>query len=120
MLAEMRRNHLSADNIAFGMGAELLQKVNRDTLQFAMKASAACVAGEWRDVYKAPVTDQGKRSKRGRLALVDDAEQGLITVREEQVGEHEDLLVLVFRNGELLRDWRFNDIRRRASAEGGA
>jgi nicotinic acid phosphoribosyltransferase len=52
------------------MGGELLQKVNRDTQKFAMKASAACVNGEWRDVYKDPITDSGKRSKKGRLALV--------------------------------------------------
>lgn len=31
----------SADNIAFGMGGQLLQIVNRDTNKFAMKASAA-------------------------------------------------------------------------------
>jgi nicotinamide phosphoribosyltransferase len=29
----------SAQNVAFGMGASLLQKVNRDTCSFAMKAS---------------------------------------------------------------------------------
>jgi nicotinamide phosphoribosyltransferase len=58
----------SADNIAFGQGGALLQQVNRDTLKFAMKCSAARVNGEWRDVYKDPVTDTGKKSKRGMLA----------------------------------------------------
>nr|WP_315981873.1 hypothetical protein [Aliamphritea spongicola] len=60
----MEQRGLSADNIAFGMGGELLQKVNRDTLNFAMKTSAVNIAGQWRDVYKDPVTDSGKRSKK--------------------------------------------------------
>ena len=59
----------SADNIAFGMGGGLLQQVNRDLLKFAMKCSAAEVDGKWIDVYKDPVTDPGKRSKRGLINL---------------------------------------------------
>jgi nicotinamide phosphoribosyltransferase len=68
----------SADNIAFGQGGALLQQVNRDTLKFAMKCSAAKVNGEWRDVYKDPVTDKGKKSKRGILAVrSEDATHGV-------------------------------------------
>lgn len=55
----------SAENIAFGSGGDLMQKLDRDTCGFAIKASAAKVNGEWRDVFKDPVTDQGKRSKAG-------------------------------------------------------
>lgn len=55
----------SADNVAFGQGGALLQQVNRDTLKFAMKCSAIFVNNEWRDVYKDPITDPGKRSLKG-------------------------------------------------------
>lgn len=56
----------SAENVAFGMGAGLLQHVNRDTLRFAMKASAIQDDdGVWRGVNKMPKTDPGKASKRG-------------------------------------------------------
>jgi len=79
-----------------------LQKVNRDTLRFAMKASAAEIDGEWRDVYKDPVTDQGKRSKAGRLALIHDDGDGYRTVRERDRGDRPNALVTVYRNGELL------------------
>lgn len=61
----------SAENIAFGMGGALLQQCNRDTFKFAMKASAARVNGEWRDVYKSPATDKNKVSKRGRQSNPD-------------------------------------------------
>jgi len=57
----------SADNIAFGMGGALLQMVNRDTQKFAMKCSAAKINGEWVDVFKDPITDPGKTSKKGIL-----------------------------------------------------
>jgi nicotinamide phosphoribosyltransferase len=113
ILSAMKDKGQSTENIAFGMGAALLQKVNRDTQRFAMKASAIQVAGEWRDVYKAPVTDPDKRSKAGRLALVE--EQGcLITVRRELAASRNQL-VEVFRNGELLREWDFEQIRQRAT-----
>ncbi len=45
---------ISIDNIGFGMGGGLLQKVDRDTYKWAMKCSAARVNGVWRDVYKDP------------------------------------------------------------------
>lgn len=57
----------SADNISFGMGGALLQKVDRDTQSFAMKCSSIMVDGEWRDVFKDPVTDPNKVSKKGRF-----------------------------------------------------
>lgn len=65
ILQTMSGSGWSADNVAFGMGAGLLQHVNRDTLRFAMKASAIEIDGEWAEVYKDPITDPGKSSKRG-------------------------------------------------------
>lgn len=59
----------SADNVAFGSGGGLLQQLNRDTCKFAFKCSAIKIDGEWRAVYKDPITDSGKRSKRGKLNL---------------------------------------------------
>lgn len=111
VLDAMKRQGLSADNVAFGMGGELLQKVNRDTQQFAMKASAVCIDGQWRDVYKDPVTDPGKRSKRGRLALVHDETYATVPVSE--LGQRADLLRTVYRDGELLVDEDFEVIRAR-------
>ena len=72
ILMNYRAHGYSADNIAFGMGGALLQHMNRDTLQFAMKASAIRVNGEWRDVSKNPVGMPEKASKGGRF--LDDPE----------------------------------------------
>ncbi len=107
ILEILKNEGFSADNIAFGMGGGLLQAVGRDDFRFAMKASAICVDGEWRDVYKDPITDSGKRSKRGRLALTLDFE----TVRVEELEGRESLLKPVFRDGWLLRDYGFEEVR---------
>ena len=116
ILEAMKQHKLSADNIAFGMGGELLQKVHRDTMQFAMKASAIMSNGTWGEVYKDPVTDHGKRSKKGRLALIKkDGE--IITIPEKDIGRHENLLKPVFRNGELLKEWTFNEVRANANTQ---
>lgn len=88
----------SIDNIAFGMGGGLLQQVNRDTSKYAFKASATIIDGAEYDVWKDPVTDQGKSSKRGRLALVRDGD----TFRTQdwyETDEDDDVLELVFENG---------------------
>lgn len=105
----------SATNLIFGMGGGLLQKVDRDTPKFAFKCSSVTVDGEERDVFKDPVTDPGKDSKRGKLALLRGAE-GLHTVRREGGAEVEgDLLEPVFRNGEVLRHQSLADVRSRAA-----
>ncbi|MCP5335814.1 MAG: nicotinate phosphoribosyltransferase [Oceanospirillaceae bacterium] len=102
---------ISTENIAFGMGGELLQKVNRDTQKFAMKASAICINGVWSDVFKDPVTDPGKRSKRGRLALI-RCENGYQTVREDELGNRKNELLSIFRNGVMLIEQKFDEIRK--------
>ena len=102
----------SADNVAFGMGGGLHQMLNRDTQRFAMKCSAVMVAGHWRDVSKAPAADPGKHSKRGHFALV-AGPAGYQTV--PLAGrEADDLLQPVYRNGVILRQTSFANIRARA------
>ena len=104
----------SADNIAFGMGGGLLQQLNRDTLKFAMKCSAVSIDNVWVDVYKDPVTDPGKRSKRGRLMLT--REPGKYTTVNCGTGwDYSNLLHEVWRDGRLLRETTFDDVRARAN-----
>jgi len=117
----------SADNLAFGMGGALLQKLTRDTQKFALKCSAARVDGAWRDVWKDPVTDQGKMSKRGRMTLLRHREYGTyrtaalpgdaVSLPADAL-EHgwEEVMQTVWENGELLRDWSFAEVRERAAA----
>ncbi len=104
----------SADNVAFGQGGALLQIVNRDTLKFAMKTSAALVDGQWRDVYKDPVTDRGKTSKKGRITLYQNTESGEFYTGIEADGQHPylvDMLQTVYNTGELVKEYTFAEVR---------
>lgn len=110
ILVELEKAGFSAENMVFGMGGGLLQKVNRDTQRFAFKSSAQCRSGVWYDIYKMP-KDLSKQSKRGRLKLIkQDGE--FKTVRIEEPGE--DLLVTVFEDGELKKEYTFAEIRENA------
>ena len=102
----------SADNLAFGSGGGLLQKLNRDTQRFAFKCSSVTVDGQTRDVYKSPVTSQGKASKRGRLKLVRQG-NSFVTVGVDAAGEN--CLQTVFENGMIQRRHNFAEIRDRAA-----
>lgn len=82
ILAATEKYNISAQNFAFGSGGDLMQNVSRDSLKFAMKCSAIKVNGEWKDVYKDPITDSGKKSIRGRV--------------------EDSRFVTVFKNGEIL------------------
>jgi nicotinamide phosphoribosyltransferase len=114
ILDAVRVARWSADNIAFGSGGGLLQKLNRDTCLYAFKCSSATVNGVERDVFKQPATDQGKRSKRGRLKLIADGGT-FRTVRQEE-GSASDMLHEVFVDGELTNHATWNAIRARADA----
>ncbi len=113
ILDAMMAHGWSADNIAFGSGGGLLQKMNRDTSKYAFKCASATVHGEERDVYKQPVTDNGKRSKAGRMKLVRKGESFETLINDEN-DPRPDELKEVFRNGKVLVDTTFAEVRERA------
>ncbi len=93
----------SAENVSFGMGGALLQKVDRDTQRFAYKASAGQIDGAYRGIYKDPVTDPGKRSKDGILDLVQEG--GRMVTKAYRTFDTDfpgSLMRTVYRDGELL------------------
>ncbi|RIK15238.1 MAG: nicotinate phosphoribosyltransferase, partial [Chloroflexi bacterium] len=87
-----------------GMGGALLQQLNRDTQKFAMKLSAVVINGRALPAYKDPVTDPAKKSKAGRLDLIQTAD-GYATITLPDVeSDARSALRAVFENGELLLD----------------
>ncbi|MBN3318250.1 NAMPT phosphoribosyltransferase, partial [Atractosteus spatula] len=104
----------SAENVFFGCGSSLLQKINRDTLNCAFKCSYVETDGKGMDVYKQPVTDPSKGSKRGRLSLRRNSD-GLVETIEEGNGKpEEDMLVTVFENGTIVKEYTLEEIRKHA------
>jgi nicotinamide phosphoribosyltransferase len=123
ILQTLKDNGWAAENIGFGSGGALIQKLDRDSQRFAFKCSAICVDGQWQDVWKDPITDPGKTSKRGHLILY-KAENGkyhTLSIEEDKERPDNDRfeyrrnqLVPVFRNGEVLKKYTFSEIRENA------
>lgn len=111
----------SMDNIAtFGMGGALLQASTRDTQNMAVKASSVVRDGVWYDVYKDPITDPGKYSKRGRFRVHSViGPNGKPQWKTSELRQGDDpyknnLLQQVFLDGKLTRWQTFQQIRRNA------
>lgn len=107
----------SATNVAFGMGGALLQQINRDTQKFAFKCSEATVDGRSVEVYKDPVTDKGKRSKRGRQDLVRLAVDNMKYKTVKGDAAMGSVLKTVFENGVVTKEYTLEEVRAR-SVEG--
>jgi len=91
-----------------------LQKLHRDTSKCAFKCSNAVIAGVAVDVVKDPITDPGKKSKKGRLTLQRNKDGKWETVTEGKGEAKFDHLVEVFRDGKLLVDRKMKSIRERS------
>ena len=114
----LKANGISAENLVLGMGGALLQKVDRDTQKFALKCSYAVINGKEVNVEKSPtemdkhgnITESFKKSKGGKLKLVkiNDTYQ---TVKQNEYPDLTDELFTVFENGELTKQWTFEEVR---------
>lgn len=114
ILKTMEVHKLSADNIAFGMGGAMLQQVDRDTMKFAMKCSAIKVNGVWRDVFKDPVTDRGKRSKKGPVHLFKINGEFVTTADLSWNDTKVTAMETVYENGRHMSGSTFEEIRKLA------
>lgn len=115
ILETLKELEFSADNIVFGMGGALLQHCDRDWLQFAMKASSRVTNGIEFDLFKDPITDKVKRSKRGRVVTYKDSDGKYFSDREDlqlMNSSLVDQLVTVYEDGVLLVDYQFDDIKK--------
>ena len=110
ILFAMKSAGWAAQNIIFGMGGGLHTAVNRDTQRNAFKCSAQLRDGVWHDIFKNPL-DSSKKSKTGRFKLIRE-NNSFRTVPIDSEGE--DYLQTLFKDGELLIDDTFADIKQRA------
>ncbi len=119
ILAESEAAGFSAENLAFGAGGALLQKLHRDTQRFALKACAIRRHGRWHDVQKNPRTDPGKASKGGRQQLLHRSDTGEWRTQREDAplpDGWQSALELVYEDGRICRDEPLDLIRKRADA----
>jgi nicotinamide phosphoribosyltransferase len=111
----LERKGFASLNVVFGIGSFTYQYNTRDTFGFACKATYAVVDGEERMLFKDPKTDDGtKKSQRGRVHVHYNHE-GEITFKDGLTKgmaiKTPDLLEVVFRNSELVREQSLSEIR---------
>lgn len=106
----------ASSNVLKGVGSFSYVMNSRDSCGFALKATAAVVNGEFREIFKDPVTDGNngmKKSAKGllRVDLVDGEYilKDQCTPEEEAGGE----LQTVFENGQIIKEWSLSEIRAR-------
>jgi len=120
ILDMMVEEKFSTENIVFGMGGALLQKVDRDTQKFAFKCCAVIIDGEERPVQKDPIeidsngnlTKSFKKSKSGYLKLVKNGDK--FETIENATDDVDNILVKVFENGIILKEYTFDELRENA------
>jgi nicotinamide phosphoribosyltransferase len=120
----LKNKGISAENLVLGMGGALLQKVDRDTQKFALKCSFAEINGQGINVQKSPtemdekgnIVKSFKKSKTGRLVLIRNT-AGYRTEMESEAPHAVDELQTVFENGEIVKDFSFEEVRMRAEVK---
>lgn len=120
---ELEKRGFAANNIAYGVGAfcftAIMENgkmivVTRDTFGIAMKATYGVIDGKKLMIFKDPKTDTShlKKSHKGCCKVY--YEDGELKCQDQLLEISDDsLLTTVFKNGELIREDSFIDIRNR-------
>jgi len=117
ILGRLEAKGFAANNVVFGFGSYNYTYVTRDTYGFALKSTACVVDGEFREIFKDPITDNGlKKSQRGMVVVNPDLTytDGLSLCEYKRIhGLGACLLKTVFCDGEERNTQTFKEIRER-------
>ncbi len=113
-LSKLHAMGYAASNLIIGVGG-ILRNHSRDTLGFAIKATYVEVDGQPREIEKDPVTDPGKKSHKGLLALRKTAGEWQTLDRVDEAAEVGGELRTVYYDGTMLNRRTLADIRSRVA-----
>ena len=121
--AELESRGFAANNIAYGVGAFCFTAIvengkmivaTRDTFGIAMKATYGIIDGKKLMIYKDPKTDTSKLKKSHKGCCEVYEENGELKCKDELLEmSNNSLLTTVFKDGELVREDTFMNIRKR-------
>lgn len=117
IFGRLKEKGFASINAVLGIGSYTYQYNTRDTFGFALKSTLCIIDGVEKQIFKDPKTDNGiKKSQKGRVVVLKDGNSlkfvdGL-GLKDNVSG---DLLTEVFRDGQLLVDQSFSEIRERLS-----
>jgi len=130
ILVSAKRLGYAAENFVFGSGGDLMQNHTRDTQRFAVKCSNITVKKDIPNyidepvdkavdyitkeisIFKDPITDPGKKSKKGKVTTITDGKTFIVHDSDQPIpdGWH-DALRPVFIDGKLLNKQSLENIR---------
>lgn len=105
-------------NCVYGIGSYSYQYNTRDTFGFALKSTLCVINGVEKQIFKDPKTDDGtKKSQKGKVVVIKDGDT-LKVVDGLSLNDviADDKLKTIFKDGKLLIDENFKDIRTRLNA----
>lgn len=113
ILKRMEEMNFASCNIVFGIGSYTYQYITRDTLGFAVKATAKFDRDEGLvPLFKDPVTDDGtKKSARGLLQVYKENSRFKLKQNVSIAEECEGELLTVFEDGKLVKKYNWSDVR---------
>ena len=115
--ARLENAHMAACNLVLGIGSYTYQFKSRDSLGFAVKATACIINGKLIEIYKHPKTDDGtKNSLKGLIRV--EKEKGKYVAYDQQTkdAELQGCLKTIFVDGELVREYSLSEIRERVNS----
>ena len=112
----LKEKGFASINVVFGIGSYTYQMNTRDSIGFAVKATAGKVNGEFREIFKEPKTDKGgsKKSARGFVKVIKDDQGKLVLVDRitfDQVQDADNQHQLIYRNGKFFNTQTLEDAR---------
>lgn len=118
ILEGLKLKGFASCNIVFGIGSFTYQYNTRDTFGFAMKATHCIIDGKERQIFKNPKTGGDKKSQKGIVRVFKEQdtlvyEDGLYLNNTE-----DNLLDCIFKDGQLLKDVKFADIKAKLEMKG--
>lgn len=105
----------ASTNVVFGIGSFTYEYVTRDSLGWAMKATAGTINGNDVEIFKDPKTDDGMKKSAKGFMMIEQDENGEYVLKDQvhrfdtELGCLED----VFVDGDLVRDESLSEIRDR-------
>jgi len=112
----LKQKGFASTNVVLGVGSYSMGYATRDNQGGAIKSSYVEIAGEPREIFKDPVTDDGtKKSKKGLLMVFKDALDGQIKCFDQCSWEDEQdgLLTTVYKDGKITKTVTLAEIRER-------
>jgi nicotinamide phosphoribosyltransferase len=113
IVTKLAEKGFASINVVFGIGSYTYQYNTRDTFGFALKSTLCVINGVEKQIFKDPKTDDGiKKSQKGKVHVYKSG--GKITFSDGHDLNSElstDLLQPIFKDGKLVREESFAQVR---------